>query len=115
MASCADKENYLRKIISGDVMNGIQQDNDSQLLHRQESLQLSQFSGEVPATSVGSPAEQSAVKLGIQAAQHWPGIRMTRLAVLRTRVQAGTYQLKSQELAKCLLVNETHFFSDQSQ
>ena len=96
-------------------MNGIQQNNGSQLLGMQESIQLSQFSGEVPTTNIESSAEQSAVKLGIQAAQHWPRIRMTRLAVLRTRVQAGTYQLKSQELAKCLLVNETHFFSDQSQ
>ena len=95
-------------------MNGIQQDNDSQVLHRQESIRLSQFRGEVPATSVGSPAEQSTVKLGIQASQRWPRSRMTRLATLRTQVEAGTYQIESQELAQCMLVKETHFFSVQA-
>lgn len=95
-------------------MNGIQQDNDSQMLHMQEAMQLSQYSGEVAATIVKSPAEQEAVKLGIQAAQHWPQIRITRLTVLRTQVQAGTYQVESQELAKCMMVNETHFFSVQA-
>ncbi len=95
-------------------MNGIQQNNGSQLLGMQESIQLSQFSGEVPTTNIESSAEQSAVKLGIQASQRWPRSRMTRLATLRTQVEAGTYQIESQELAECMMVNETHFFSVQA-
>ena len=102
------------KITLGDAMNGIQQNNDSQLLHMQESLQLSQFSGEVPTTLIESSAELPAVKLGIQAAQHWPQSRRSRLEALRTQVEACTYQIESQELAQCMLVKETHFFSVQS-
>ena len=95
-------------------MNGIQQNNDLQMLHMQESLQLSQFGGEVPPTLYESSAELPALEPGIQAAQRWPQSRRTRLAALRTQVEAGTYQLESQELAQCVLINETHFFSIQS-
>lgn len=95
-------------------MNGIQQNNDSELLRVQESLQLSRFKGEAPTALVESSAELSAVKLGIRASQHWPQSRRTRLAVLRTQVEAGTYQIESQELAECMLINETHFFSIQA-
>ena len=102
------------KITLGDTMNGIQQNNDSQMLHMQESLQFSQFNGEVPTTLIESSAELPAVKLGIQAAQQWPQSRRTRLAALRTQVEAGIYQIDSQELAQCILINETRFFSVQT-
>ena len=92
-------------------MNGIQQNNDSQTLHMPESLQLSQLSGEVPVTFVESSAELAKVELGIQAAQRWSQSRKARLAELRTQVEAGTYQIDSQELARCMLSNETSFFS----
>ena len=98
----------------GDAMNGIQQNNDSQLLHMQESLQLSQFSEEAPTSLIESTAELPAVKLGIQAAQRWPQSRRSRLAALRTQVEAGTYQIKNQEVAQRMLINETHFFSVQA-
>ena len=90
-------------------MNGIQQNNDSQMLHLPESLQLSQFSGEISATLI-----ESSVELGVQAAQRWPQSRRARLATLRTQVEAGTYQIDSQELARCMLSNETRFFSVQA-
>jgi len=107
-------EKHENQATLGDGMNGIQQNNDSQLLHMQESLQLSQFSGEVPTTLIESSAELPAVKLGIQAAQHWPQSRRSRLAALRTQVEAGTYQIKNQEVAQRMLINETHFFSVQA-
>jgi len=84
------------------------------LLHMQESLQLSQFSEEAPTSLIESTAELPAVKLGIQAAQRWPQSRRSRLAALRTQVEAGTYQIKSQELTQRMLINETHFFSVQA-
>ena len=92
-------------------MNGIQQNNDSELLRMQESLQLSQFSEEAPTALVESSAELPMGKPGRQASQHWPQGRRTRLGVLRTQVEAGTYQIESQKLAQCMLINETHFFS----
>lgn len=107
-------EKHENQATLGDGMNGIQQNNDSQLLHMQESLQLSQFSGEVPTTLIESSAELPAVKLGIQAAQHWPQSRRSRLVALRTQVEAGTYQIKNQEVAQRMLINETHFFSVQA-
>ena len=111
---CSRVKNHENQATLGDAMNGIQQNNDSQLHHMQESLQLSQFSGEVPTTLIESSAELPAVKLGIQAAQHWPQSRGSRLVALRTQVEAGTYQIKNQEVAQRMLINETHFFSVQA-
>ena len=107
-------EKHENQVTLGDAMNGIQQNNDSQLHHMQESLQLSQFSGEVLTTLIESSAELPVVKLGIQAAQHWPQSRRSRLEALRTQVEAGTYQIKNQEVAQRMLINETHFFSVQA-
>src|SRR5947209_636978 len=93
-------------------MNSRQQNIDPESLRSTQSIQLRQFQSEVsPSTAIKSSVEEQVLITGVEASQRWPKSRMARLAKLRSRIEAGTYAVKSEELAACMVKNDTHFSS----